>query len=192
MGAEELGERQVGASGLQVPERDVERRDRLHGHAAAAHGSAGPEQLGEEPADVARILADKVGRAVDRVRVDARAPGPLRVAEADPFVAVARRDLGEYELDFGERLLPSGQHLGVAYRRGERQHHVRERDGGDPIRHRRRGNYRRRTRSAGVRIVADAGRVAPRHDALELLAQEPPQHRDAAVAGLARCSSNAR
>ena len=161
-------------AGLEVPQRDVERRDRLRRQAAAPHRRAGPEQLGPQPLDVVRILADQLGRDLVRVRVHARAAGPLRVAEADPFVAVAGRDLGEQERDFGERLLPTGQHLGVAYRRGERQHHVRERDGGDPIRHRRRGNYRRRTRSAGR---ADRSRRLP--------GRPPPSCARAACAGAA-------
>ena len=40
----------------------------------------------------------------------------------------------------------------------------------------------------GVRFERDADRIAARCNRLELLAQHPPQHRDAAVA-LAKCSS---
>ena len=58
--AEELGQREAGALGLQVPQRDVERGDGLGGDAAATDRGAGPEQLGPEPADVVRVLAEQL------------------------------------------------------------------------------------------------------------------------------------
>ena len=43
------------------------------------------------------------------------------------------RDLGEQERDLGHRLLPPGEHLGVADRSGQRQHDRGELHRGDPV-----------------------------------------------------------
>ena len=86
--AEQLGQRQAGALGLEVPQRDVERGDGLGGHAAAADRGAGPDQLGPELADVVGVLADQHVGDLLGVRELGRAAGALGVAEADALVAV--------------------------------------------------------------------------------------------------------
>ena len=43
-----------------------------------------------------------------------RAAGAIGVGEPDSAVAVGGLDLGEQEVHLGHRLLPSGEHLGVA------------------------------------------------------------------------------
>nr|GFD37407.1 hypothetical protein [Tanacetum cinerariifolium] len=54
--AQETGQRQVGAFGLEVPERHVKRANRLGRQTAAANGGACPAQLGPQLGDVAGIL----------------------------------------------------------------------------------------------------------------------------------------
>ena len=81
--AEQLGQRQAGPLGLEVPQGDVEGGDRLGGQAAAAHRCAGPDQLGPDLADVAGVLPDQHGRDLLGVGELAGAAGPLGVAEPD-------------------------------------------------------------------------------------------------------------
>ena len=126
--AQQLGQRQAGALGFQVPQGDVKGRDGLRREAAAAHAGTGPQQLGEQARDVVRVLTDQVGRQFLGVRVHAGAAGALGVAKADAFVAIARADLGKDEGDLGQRLLPPGQHLGVADRCRQRQGGQRQLD----------------------------------------------------------------
>ena len=59
MRAEQLGQRQTGPLRLQIPQRDVDRRDRLRRHAGPPDRRARPEQLVVHLRDVRRILADK-------------------------------------------------------------------------------------------------------------------------------------
>ena len=121
VGAEELGQRQAGALGLEVVERDVDRGEGLGGDAGAAHGGAGPEELGVELADVVRVLADDAFGHLLGVGVLGRAAGALGVAEADAAVALLGGDFGEEEDHLGHGLLPPGEHLRVADGNGERQ-----------------------------------------------------------------------
>jgi hypothetical protein len=59
VGAEKLGQRQIGTFGFQVPKRDVESGNGLDRQTAAANGSAGPNQLIPKPGNVVGILADQ-------------------------------------------------------------------------------------------------------------------------------------
>jgi hypothetical protein len=68
VGAEQLGERQAGAPGLQVVEGDVEGTDRLRRQAAAADRGAGPAELVPQLGDVARVLAEQRRRDLLRMR----------------------------------------------------------------------------------------------------------------------------
>ena len=86
--AEELGQRQVGPLGLEVVEGDVEGRDGLGGHAAAADRGAGPEQLLVDPADVVGVLAEQAVGDLLGVGVLGGSAGSLGVAEAESLVAV--------------------------------------------------------------------------------------------------------
>ncbi len=119
VGAEQLGQREAGALCLQVPERHVDGADGLRGQPAASHRGAGPAELVPEPGDVAGVLAQQGRGDLARVGVLARAAGPLRIAEAEPGVAIGGADFGEQDGHLGHRLLPAGQHLGVADRGGE-------------------------------------------------------------------------
>ena len=121
VGAQELGERQAGALGLEVVERNVDGGEGLGGHPGAADGGAGPEQLGVDLADVVRVLADDAFGDFLGVGVLGRPAGALGVAEADAAVALFGGDFGEEEHDFGHGLLASGEHLRVADRNGERK-----------------------------------------------------------------------
>ena len=121
VGAQELGQRQPGALGLEVVEGDVDGGQGLRGHAGAAHGGAGPEQLGVDLADVVGVLADDALGDLLGVGVLGRAAGALGVAEADAAVALLGGDLGEQEDDLGHGLLPAGEDLRVADGDGERQ-----------------------------------------------------------------------
>ena len=58
MRAEELGQRQAGAAGLEVVQRDVEGGDRLRGDAGAADRGAGPHERLVDLGDVVGVLAD--------------------------------------------------------------------------------------------------------------------------------------
>jgi len=62
-----------------------------------------------------------------------RPAGALGVAEAQAGVAIGRLHLGEQHRDLGHRLLPAGQHLGVADRRGQRQGARRDAQPGDAV-----------------------------------------------------------
>jgi hypothetical protein len=126
VGAEQLGQREIGPLRLQVPERDVDRRDRLRRDSGSADRRAGPEQLVVHLADVRRVLADQPRRDFLRMRVLRRTAGPLGVAEPDPALLLLGRDLREQEHDLGHRPLPPGQHLRVADRLIERKNHGRE------------------------------------------------------------------
>ena len=121
VGAQELGQRQAGALGLEVVERDVDGGEGLGGHAGAAHGGAGPEKLGVELADVVGVLADDAFGDFLGVGVLGGPAGALGVAEADSAVALLGGDFGEEEDDLGHGLLASGEHLRVADRNGERK-----------------------------------------------------------------------
>src|SRR6185437_15197857 len=87
LGAEQLSQRQPGSLGLEVPQRDVDGRDRLRGEPAAPHRGARPDELGPDPLDVARVLAEEFGSDLPGVGVQAGAAGPLGVAVADTLVA---------------------------------------------------------------------------------------------------------
>ncbi|MNL14652.1 hypothetical protein D3C87_1356030 [compost metagenome] len=121
VGAQQLGQREPGALRLQVPERYVDGADGLRGQPAASYRGAGPAELVPEPGDVAGVLAQQGRGDLAGVGVLAGAAGPLGIAEAEPGVAVGGADLGEQDGHLGHRLLPAGQHLGVADRGGERQ-----------------------------------------------------------------------
>src|SRR5207247_10701896 len=90
MRAQQLGQRQAGALGLQVPQRDVEGGDRLRREAAAADRRAGPAELVPQARDVVRVFADQVRRDLLRVHELPRAAGALRVREADAAVTLLR------------------------------------------------------------------------------------------------------
>ena len=131
--AQQLGQRQLGAARLAVPQRDVERGDGLGGQAAAADRGAGPDQLVPDPGDVVRVFAEQGRRDLAGVGIQARTAGTFAVAEAAARLAFAGLDLGEQQRDLGQRLLPAGQHLGVGDRRGQRQQHQRQADPGNAI-----------------------------------------------------------
>ena len=90
-------------------------------------------QLGPDLADVVGVLADQVRRDLLGVGVLAGAAGALGVAEPDALVALLGGDLGEQEGDLGHRLLPAGEHLGVADRGGQRQGDGGELHRPDPV-----------------------------------------------------------
>ena len=133
MGADQLGQRQPGALGLQVPQRDVDGRDRLDRDAGAAHGGAGPQQLDAQAVDVAGVLANEVARDLLGVRELGGAARALGVAEADAGDAVGGLQLAEEEVDLGHGLLPAGEDLGVGDLVLEREHDVRQRNARDPV-----------------------------------------------------------
>jgi hypothetical protein len=133
VGPEELGERQPGALGLQIPECDVEGRDRLGRQTAAAHRCTGPAELHPQLADVTRVLADQHLGDLLGVGELAGAAGSLGVGETDTLAALLGRHLDHQECDLGHRLLPSGEHLGVADRCAERQGDAGDLQVGDPI-----------------------------------------------------------
>jgi hypothetical protein len=58
MSANQLGQRQLGAARLEVPQRDVECRDGLGGDARASYRRACPEQRLIDPVDVGGVLTD--------------------------------------------------------------------------------------------------------------------------------------
>ena len=121
VGAQELGQRQAGALGLEVVQCDVDGGESLGGDARAAHRGAGPEQLGVELADVVGVLADDAFGNFLGVGVLGGTAGALGVAEADAGVALLRGDLGEKEDDLRHGLLAAREHLGVADRDGQRE-----------------------------------------------------------------------
>jgi len=131
--ADQLGQRQTGPLGLEVPQGHVERGDRLGGQPAPADRRPGPGELGDQLADVAGILADHHRRDLNGVRVLARPAGALGIGEADAVPARLGVDLGEQEHHLGHRHLPSGQHLGVADRHGQRQSERGQPDAPDPV-----------------------------------------------------------
>src|SRR5215212_4129693 len=133
VGAEQFGQRQVRALGLEVPQCDVDGGDRLCGQPTAANGGARPDQFRPDLADVARILADQNRSDLLGVRELARPAGAFGVAEADALVAVLGADLREQQSDLGHGLLPTGEHFGVADRRGQRQGDGGELDRPDPV-----------------------------------------------------------
>src|SRR4030095_6060650 len=99
MRTEQLGKRQFGALGLHVPQRDVERRDRLRREAAATDRSAGPHELVPQPGNVVRILAKQLRRNLARVRELPGSTRSLRIREADSLVTFPALDFGEEEGD---------------------------------------------------------------------------------------------
>ena len=90
-------------------------------------------ELDPQLADVTGVLADQDVGDLLGVGELAGAAGPLGVGEADPLMTVLGRDLDEEERDLGHRLLPSGEHLGVADRGGQRQRDAGELQMGDPV-----------------------------------------------------------
>jgi hypothetical protein len=133
VGAQQLGHRQAGAPGLEVPQRDVEGGDRLRRQAAAADAGAGPDELVPQSRDVVRVFAEQVRCDLLGMHELPRPAGALAVREADAAVAFPGLHFGEQEGDLGQRLLPAGQHLGVADRRGQRQEHQRQPDPLDAV-----------------------------------------------------------
>jgi hypothetical protein len=125
-GAEQLGQRQAGAARLEVPQGDVERRDGLGGDAGPADRGARPEQRLVDLRDVGRILADGGLGDLLEMGVLRRPARSLGVAEPHALQALLRRDLDEQQDRVGQRLLPAGEHLGVADGRGELENDVGE------------------------------------------------------------------
>ena len=136
VGADELGQRKPGPSCLEVPQRDVQCGDRLGGHARSADRCACPQQRLVDAVDIGRVCPDRgVGHLgeVGELGPSARA---LRVAEAHALQALFRGDLGEQEHGLGQRLLPAGEHLGVADRVGQREDDMGKRDVANAVGHR--------------------------------------------------------
>ena len=133
--AEQLGQRQVGALGLEVPQGDVEGRDRLGRDAGPADRGAGPHQRLVDLRDVVRVLADGDLGDLLEVRELRLATRTLGVGEAHARQALLGRDLDEQQHGLGERLLPPGEHLGVADRVGDGQHDVGESEAVDLVGH---------------------------------------------------------
>ena len=131
--AEELGERQAGAAGLEVVERDVERGDRLRGDAGAADGGTGPHERLVDLGDVVGVLADGDVHDLLEVGVLPLAARALGVAEPHALEALLGGELDEEHHRLGERLLAAGEDLGVADRVGQRKHDVRQRDAADAV-----------------------------------------------------------
>jgi hypothetical protein len=121
MGAEQLGERQTRAPGLHVPQGHVERGDGLDRQAAAAHRRAGPAEFLPQPGDIVGVLADQRRGDLLGVGKLARSAGALGIAEPQAVAAVGGFDLRKQDGDLRHRLLPAGQHLGVADRHRQRQ-----------------------------------------------------------------------
>ena len=124
VGAEQLGQRQSGAPGLEVVERHVEGGHGLGRDTAAPDRGAGPHQRLVDLGDVGGVLADGDLGDLLEVGVLRRAAGPLGVAEAHALEALLGRHLDEEKDGLGERLLPPGEHLGVADRVLEREDDV--------------------------------------------------------------------
>ncbi len=117
--AEQLGQREVGAAGLEVPQRHVERGHGLGRDAGAADGGARPHQRLVDLGDVARVLPDRdLGDLLEvgELRLAARALG---VGEPHAGEALLGGDLDEEQHRLGERLLLAGEHLGIAHRVGD-------------------------------------------------------------------------
>ena len=133
VGADQLGQRQPGALGLQVPQRDVDGRDRLDRNAGAADGGARPQQLDAQAVDVAGVLTDEVVGDLSGVRELGGTARALGIAEADAGAALDGLQLAEEEMDLGHGLLATGEDLGVGDLVLEREHDVRQRDARDPV-----------------------------------------------------------
>jgi hypothetical protein len=67
------------------------------------------------------------------VGVQTVATGTLGVAVADALVSIEGGDLSEKESDLGHRLLPAGEHLGIADRAVERKERQRQGERGDRV-----------------------------------------------------------
>ena len=109
--AEELGERHVEQARLQVPQRDVDRRDRARDHAGAPVVAHRLQHARRERRDRERIRADQA--RLEQVAHDRRR-GSVDVAVAEPARA-ARVQLDDDE----RRRIPCGGAvgLGAAHRR---------------------------------------------------------------------------
>ena len=127
MGADQFGQRQAGPASLEVPQRDVERRDRLGGHAGAPDRRTRPEQGLVDPVDVGRVLTVRGLGDLREVGVLSPAAGALRVAEPHALEALLGGDLNEEQHRLGQRFLPTREHLRIADGSLERQDHVGER-----------------------------------------------------------------
>jgi hypothetical protein len=87
--AEQVPERQVGATRLEVPQRHVESRDGEHRRPAAAAVVQRPPGLEPQPLDVVGLLAGHDLRQFSgEHRVDGGAVAPDRVGVADALGAV--------------------------------------------------------------------------------------------------------
>ena len=136
MRANEFRQWQAGAAGLEVPQRHVERGDRLGGDARAADRCAGPQQRLVDPVDVRRVLAERDVRDLREVGELGPSARALGVGEAHALVALLGDDLDEQQHRLGQRFLTSGKHLRVADRRLQRQDYMGKREVADAIRHR--------------------------------------------------------
>ena len=95
MGADQFGQRQVRAAGLEVPQGDVERRDGLGGDAGAADGCARPQQRLVDAVDVGRVLADRDVGDLLQMRELGSSARAFGVAEPHALDALFGGDLGE-------------------------------------------------------------------------------------------------
>ena len=152
--AEQLGQRQAGAAGLEVVERDVERGDGLGRDAGAADRGAGPHQRLVDLRDVVGVLADGDLHDLLEVGVLRLAAGALGVGEAHALEALLGGELDEEHHRLGERLLPAGEHLGVADRVGQRQDDVGQSEAADAVA----GGGRSRRAGQGLRHRGSSGR----------------------------------
>jgi hypothetical protein len=83
--------------------------------------------------DVVRVLTEQSAGHLPGVGVLRRSTGPFGVAEPQAVVVALGGDLREQEDDLGHRLLPTGEHLGVADRRLERKGESGELDMADAV-----------------------------------------------------------
>ena len=132
---EQLGQREPGAARLEVPQRHVEGGDGLGGDAGAADRGARPHQRLVDLGDVGGVLPDRDLGDLLEVGVLRPAAGALGVGEPHALVALLGGDLDEEEHGLGQRLLPPGEHLGVADRVVERQDDVGEPEAADGVGH---------------------------------------------------------
>ncbi len=113
---QQFGQRQSGALGLDVPQRDVERRHGLGCQTATADRSADPHQLVPKAADVVGVFAQQFRRQFAGMGVLAKAAGTKAEAESETAEARSCLDFREQQGEAGQRFLATGQNLGVADR----------------------------------------------------------------------------
>ncbi|MCY1526059.1 hypothetical protein D9M68_610620 [compost metagenome] len=133
LGAEQACQGQAGAARLEVPQGDVEGADGLGRQTAAPHRGAGPAQFVPQLGDIAGVLADQVRRHLQSMGELPGTAGALGIAEPQAPMTIAGFDLGDQDGDLGHRLLPAGEHLGIADRIGQRQCHRAQAQPGDAV-----------------------------------------------------------